>query len=280
MKCVNLDKEFRMYLQKWIKDNQKNYKNYDAMEDAMPQVYSDFLDLPMDLLGGQSPRQYFDAMSDAAALVKYLDDYIKQRVPVPDILLEKIAQMGLASEDALMKMLLKEKSPREGKMLCIDLLRRIDSVKPMQTYVTWQLDRLPDEDEMADLALEALDSMGERAVGAMREAYELASPAGKEALLGLLSKYPCDDVLVGSALEMLRNGTGRTAVLADYLGRMGDPSVVDTLIAIAASDETGYLDYIELRNAIERLGGTAPERDWDANDPEYTALRTLQENRK
>ncbi len=32
-----------------------------------------------------------------------------------------------------------------------------------------------------------------------------------------------------------------------------------------------YLDFIELRNAIEELGGTAPEREFD-DDPTYDAL--------
>ena len=279
MKCVNLDKEFRMYLQKWMKANQKKYPTYDAMEEAMPQVYDGFLETPMALLGGVSPRDYFGAMADAPALVRYMEDYIKQRVPVPDIMLERIAELGPQAEEALMKLLLKERAPKEARLLTIDLLRRIDSIKPMDLYVAWQTARGEGEDEMADLALEALDAMGENAVPAMRKAFDEATNEGREALLGLLSKYPCDDGLVRGALQMLLNREGRIAVLADYLGRMGSQEVLEPLKELAGSDETGYLDYIELRNAIERLGGIAPERDWDETDPEYTALRALQENR-
>ena len=279
MKCVNLDKEFRLYLQQWIKQNQKKYRNYDAMEEAMPEVYSDFLSQPLPLLGGVSPRAFFDGMTDAPALVRYMEDYVKQRVPVPDILLERIASLGAASEEPLLKILLKEKSPRETKLLSIDLLRRIDSVRPMDIYIAWQVSRDDGENDLADKALEALDAMGEKAVAAMRLAYDGATPGGKESLLGLLSKYPCDSALVQSALSLLISGEARVAVLADYLGRMGDDSIVDTLVGIAASEDTGYLDYIELRNAIERLGGVAPERDWDESDPEYNALRALQEKK-
>ena len=35
-----------------------------------------------------------------------------------------------------------------------------------------------------------------------------------------------------------------------------------------------YLTFIELRNAIEEMGGTCPEREFD-EDPEYEALRGL-----
>ena len=47
-------------------------------------------------------------------------------------------------------------------------------------------------------------------------------------------------------------------------------------MARAASEETPYRDYIEMRNAIERLGGDAPERDFQAPDPAYDALRDRQ----
>ena len=47
---------------------------------------------------------------------------------------------------------------------------------------------------------------------------------------------------------------------------------MEALTRRALEDATGgYLDYIELRSAIERLGGEAPEREFD-DDPEYSAL--------
>ena len=68
----------------------------------------------------------------------------------------------------------------------------------------------------------------------------------------------------------------RAAVLADCLGRLGDERALPVLMGLAASEETPYLDYIELRNAIERLGGEAPERNFDAEDPAYEAMRNMQ----
>ena len=52
------------------------------------------------------------------------------------------------------------------------------------------------------------------------------------------------------------------------------------LIRRAASSDTPYLDYIELRSAIEKLGGDAPERDFDETDPAYEALRAMDESGK
>ena len=44
---------------------------------------------------------------------------------------------------------------------------------------------------------------------------------------------------------------------------------------MAGDDRTGYVDFIEVRNAIEMLGGIAPERDFD-DDPDYQALHGVE----
>ena len=66
-------------------------------------------------------------------------------------------------------------------------------------------------------------------------------------------------------------------ILPPFLAKwMGDERALPALTALAASEETPYLDYIELRSAIEALGGEAPEREFDALDPAYEALREKQ----
>ena len=65
-------------------------------------------------------------------------------------------------------------------------------------------------------------------------------------------------------------------VLAAYLGRLGDERALPLLLERAREEGLRYLDYIELRSAIEALGGDAPERDF-GEDPEYEALRGLTE---
>ena len=50
MKCIDFDKAFSMYAMKYFREHAKEYKNYDAMEAAMPDVYARFLDTPADFL--------------------------------------------------------------------------------------------------------------------------------------------------------------------------------------------------------------------------------------
>jgi hypothetical protein len=274
MKCIDFDRQFQLYLSKWMKEHSKDYKNYDAMEDAMPEVYEAFLDMPADWLEGARPGEYFKACADATTLVNQMQEYIRQRVPLPDMLLNRIAELGGDAEDRLMDMLAKPAS-QEGRMTAVTLLRELGSVKPVQLYSGWQQTR-GDDDELCDNALESLGVMGKMAYPAMMEALEFANDAGKEALLSLLSNYPGDERILDSLLGLFADCPGRRAVLANYLGRLGDTRALPALEAAAGDEDTEYLDYIEFRAAIEELGGCAPERIFENTDPRYEALRVKQ----
>ncbi len=275
MKCIDFDREFERCTARWIKEHADEYPNVEAMEDAMPAVYAAFLDTPADWLGGAKPGEYFDQFDRPGMLADWMETYFAQGVPVPDMLLNRISALGLAAEDALLRLLTKEGAPAEARMCAVTLLREIDSVKPMNDYIAWQLARGAD-DEIADNALESLQAMGARAVPAMRARIFDANAEGREALLTLLADYPADAALVDLAVELLLSRGERAAVIADCLGKMGDARALPALIRLAAEEETGYLDYIELRSAIEALGGEAPDRDFDAADPDYEALRSMQ----
>lgn len=277
MRCINFDKEFERYITVWMKEHAREYKNFDAMEAAMPKVYDEFLDTPMNWLAGAKPGEYFQQFDNPRQLVNWMEDYFKQRIPVPDMLMNRIAELGLAAEESLMNMMQKEKATQEIRMAAVTLLREIESIAPMQLYIDWQAARKAGlEDELADNALESLASMEEKAVPAMREALEKASDDGQEALLTLLCNYPGDEAVLACAMRLFQAPGAHIAVIADCLGKLGDERALPLLKDKAASEETEYLDYIELRSAIEALGGEAPEREFDAEDPAYEAMRSMQ----
>ena len=277
MRCINFDKEFERYITIWMKDHAKEYKNFDAMEAAIPQVYDQVLDTPMNWLSGAKPGEYFQQFDNPRQLVNWMEDYFKQRIPVPDMLMNRITELGLAAEEALMNMMLKERATQEIKMAAVTMLREIESCAPMQLYIDWQAARKAgQEDELADNALESLASMGEGAVAAMRIALKNASPDGQEALLTILCNYPGDEAVFDAAMALFQAPGAHIAVIADCLGKLGDERALPILKERAASEETDYLDYIELRSAIEALGGEAPEREFDDEDPAYEAMRSMQ----
>lgn len=276
MKCIDFDKAFSQFAMKWFREHSKEYKNYDAMEAAMPDVYAKFLDTPADFLAGAKPGEYFEQWDDAKVLIDWMEDYFKQRVPVPDMLLNRIASLGEPAEKRLYALLQKERMPREARMTAVGLLREMESTLPMQLYISWQL-RREAEDELCDAACESLVNMGEEAIDPMLAFLPDANDAGQEALCGVLSYYPqTAEKVLPVLLRLIRLPGANVAVLAGYLGRLGDEGALETLIDLALEEDLSYLNYIELRSAIEELGGDAPEREFDESDPEYEAMSRLQ----
>lgn len=278
MKCIDFDKAFSMFALKYFREHAKEYKNYDAMEAAMPDVYARFLDTPADFLANQKPGEYFQAWDDAKTLVDWMEDYIKQRVPTPDMLLNRITQLGEPAARRLFMLLQKERAPQEARMTAVSLLNELQSELPMTLYIDWQKNREA-EDELCDAAMESLVQMGDVTVQPMLSALDEANDAGREALCGALSHYPdTTGRVLKELLRLICLPDANVAVLAGYLGRLGDERALETLIDLALEEDISYLTYIELRSAIEQLGGDAPERNFDDNDPEYEAMSRLQMN--
>lgn len=273
MKLIDFDARFTAYFTEWAKANRKRFHTPDQMGDMMPAVYEKFLETPADWLDGKSPGNYFDGMDDPSALVEWMAAYARGGVPIPDPLLNRIAALKPACEAPLMRLALSEEADMESRMTAVGLLREIASRAPLRAYISWQLTR-EEDDELADSALESLRDMGDEAVPFARAAFDDATLAGREALLDLLTDAPCDEAVFQFALERFQARPDRRALYAGYLGKLGDERALPALLAAAQDPATDYIDFIELRNAIERLGGDAPERAFD-DDPSYDALGKL-----
>ena len=259
--CIDFDEHFAEYTSRWMKEHQKDYRNFDAMEADMPRVYMTFLNTPARWLDGVTPGAYFTQFEDAKDLVDWLCDYCRKGVPVPDLLLEQIQAVGKPCEKRLVALLKEEDAPEEARMTAVGLLRDMGSTQPKMLYISWQLNRA-EEDDLCDNALESLADMGPSVVQPLLEALPKANAAGQEALLDVLANYPGNEQVFQLALRLFRENPSRRALFASYLGKLGD-------------DRTGYVDFIEVRNAIEMLGGIAPERDFD-DDPDYQALHGVE----
>ena len=110
---------------------------------------------------------------------------------------------------------------------------------------------------------------------ALKKALPKANEAGQEALLDILANYPGNEQVFQLAQRLFRANPDRRALFAGYLGKLGDDRAMKDLMAAANDPELNYIDYLEIRNAIERLGGTAPERTFEG-DPTYEALSGMQ----
>ncbi len=272
IQLMDFDAQFSEYLNQWIEKNQHKYKRPEDMEDEMPGVYLKFLNTPASWLEGATPGEYFNRYESAQELCALLRAYAQGEVPVPDTLLDRLAELN--EEPPLMDLAADTAAPCEARMLAIDLLRQLDSTAPMVEYLRWQVDRSQEED-LLDSALESLRAMGDAVRGPAKTAFLAAPQAGKEALLDVLCDFPGDDGVFAFTLECFKTQRDKRALYAGYLAKLDDDRALEALLDAAEDPACSYIDFIEIRSAIERLGSEAPVRDFQ-NDPTYKAVQRLQ----
>ncbi len=275
MKCINFDRAFERYMAEWMKENSEKYKDdMDVIEDMMPDVYLEFLKKPADFLDGIAPQDYFEQFDNADMLVSWLCDYIAQGVPVPDLLLERVTALGDPAEKSLLALVARDDLPEETQMTAISLLREMESKAPMQRYVDY-IASLEEPSDKGDLCAEALMSMGESVVEPILAALSGARQTGRDIFADVLSNYPGDERIYELMIERFVTRDERRALFASYLAKLGDERAIPMLKEAAQSPDINYLDYVEVVNAIEALGGERPPEREFSGDPYYESLRQV-----
>ena len=275
MKCINFDRAFERYMAEWIKENSEKYKDdMDVIEDMMPDVYLEFLKKPADFLDGVAPQDYFEQFDNADMLVNWLCDYIAQGVPVPDLLLERVTALGNPAEKSLLALVARDDLPEETQMTAISLLREMESKAPMQRYIDY-IASLEEPSDKGDLCAEALMSMGESVVEPILAALSGARQTGRDIFADVLSNYPGDERIYELMIERFVTRDERRALFASYLAKLGDERAIPMLKEAAQSPDINYLDYVEVVNAIEALGGERPPEREFSGDPYYESLRRV-----
>ncbi|MCE5343134.1 MAG: hypothetical protein LLF96_06030 [Eubacteriales bacterium] len=272
MERIDFDERFSDDLNTWIEKNRGKYKRPEALEEAAASYYMVWLQKPAPWLGGIAPGAYFDRYTDAAALVALLTDYASAEVPVPDPLLTRLEE--LAQQTPVLALLRDRDAPIGARMHAVDLLRQWESRAPMVDYLRWQVER-DEAEELLDNTLDSLRSMGAEVQKPAKVAFTAADEAGKEALLDVLADFPDDKDVVTFALKQFQTNVDKRALYAGYLGKLDDDRALEPLLNAAEDPKIHYIDFIEIRSAIERLGGEAPIRDF-TGDPTYAAVKRLQ----
>ena len=275
MKCINFDRAFERYMAEWIKKNSEKYKDdMDVIEDMMPDVYLEFLKKPADFLDGVAPQDYFEQFDNADMLVNWLCDYIAQGVPVPDLLLERVTALGNPAEKSLLALVARDDLPEETQMTAISLLREMESKAPMQRYIDY-IASLEEPSDKGDLCAEALMSMGESVVEPILATLSGTGQTGRDIFADVLSNYPGDERIYELMIERFVTRDERRALFASYLAKLGDERAIPMLKEAAQSPDINYLDYVEVVNAIEALGGERPPEREFSGDPYYESLRQV-----
>ncbi len=275
MNPIDFDRAFAKYAHEWVHERMKVEKDLDAIEAEMPDLYRKWLKMPADFLSGISPEDYFAAYGSPEALIGLMREYQAAGIPIPDPLMERLDDMGDAAISPLTALAADERADVSLRMTALNLLIELSAREPMPLCLSL-VDRRESQDELADVAAELLMSMGEDAVPHMLERLDRASDAALDTYLDLLCNFPGDERIYTVTVERFLRLADRRALYANYLAKLGDERALEALNRVMALSDLSYLDYLEVRNAIEVLGGEAPadDRRFDG-DPAYESLKNM-----
>ena len=104
---------------------------------------------------------------------------------------------------------------------------------------------------------------------------ETSTEARRDLLCGILTGAPYDERISAFLRERFCRHPENRALYASYLAKYGDEGALPMLEHAAQEPDVNYLDFIELSNAIEQLGGERPPAREFSGDPYYESLKDL-----
>ena len=255
MKLYDFDGMFDKRLSEYISKNVGKYKE-EEWEDMIPEMYAKFGNTVLKSLG-TSPNGYYAAMSPEE-LVKCLRAHVKNGVPVSEFLCKAIeARPGC--EGMLLPLL---ENGEEGlNQYVVNILGSSPAAIPVYMRM---IEREEDEDfknQCVDFIKENADLVKEQALEDYKNGVE------KPLMLEILSKVKERDGRVYDMLLAEFLSGEDVPMHAGYLASYGDERALPYLLEKIDEEGISYIEYQELKYAIEALGGEyTKQRDFSGDE--------------
>ncbi len=255
MKLYDFDGMFDKKLSDYISKNVGKFKE-EEWEDMIPGMYAKFGDTVIKSLG-VSPNAYYAAMS-SEELIKCLRAHVKNDVPVSEFLCKAIESR---TECADMLIPLLESGDEKLKSYVVNILGADKKAIPVyMRLITGDADE-DFKNQCADFIKENADLVIESAI----ENYK--NGVGKPLMLEILSKVTARDDRVFDILIKEFRGGDDVPMLAGYLAAYGDERALPYLMDKIDEENIPYVEFQELKYAIEALGGEySKQRDFSGDE--------------
>lgn len=250
---IDFDGKFNEYLEQYAEKMLKEGKKAEEIESAIPKIYEKW---------AQEASKYFDGM-ESSELVRMLGAYMDEECDVPDILLERISSDRGCEQDVYD--MLKEDRCENDKIVLMNILADMGSSLPAQEYIR-MICSMEDED-MSDSAAEALRYMPEVSDDVLSAYDEADDVCVKEKLMYVLVYSSEKKEGLAQRLNELMEISSRKAVTAGLMSYYGDDKCLSALKKAEDDENIDYIDYVEICDAVEALGGeTSRQREFNGDE--------------
>lgn len=264
----DFDKLFEKFLRNKIEES--DGLTPDEIEEKIPEFYEEWATTPNPETNGLSPEGYFANVTDPKKLVDMFVESNKGDCNPCSLLCDRIAEVK-GCDEYLKKLVDKAADPKTA-IAALNLLCESGADMPVEKMTEIMLDETADEglrEACADELKECVADAAERLFAAI----PAASVALKEMIADVLVEGEKDERTY-SLLRELFAVSDNLPFVAGLIGKYGDERAAEYLYP--ALDDCNYMEYIEIRNAIEQMGGVVDDTARDFSDDEfYKAIKNL-----
>jgi hypothetical protein len=255
-------------------EENKNKYTEKQWEDLIPKLYKKFGDTFVAKVKC-TPKEYYAKMADTE-LVETLESHLREDVPIPEFLCAELEKRG---ETELLLPLL-HSADESAAEYAFNLIG--DDPRAYTTYFSLLTANGGTEELRTDITevfkLHA-DEMKEKVLAAYREG------CAQGYMLEIMSRVKARDDEVFDILMKAFLAADDTSLTSGYLAAYGDERALPALLRKIEDRSIGFVEFQELKYAIEALGGEYTEpRDFSADKDylaiEAAAIKTAEENHR
>jgi len=277
---IDFEKEFQTYLHEWMKKS--DVVDASEIDDMVPVLYEKWLTTPSEAFLSIKPVDFFKPIEDPTKLMEILGKYIFSDISVPGPLLNEIGK----HEEEIYPLLLKsiesynidDQGMEKFIIYCIELIDEMDKNHPLDDYIRI-IKKANSSSNIIEVLVEILRAeIFDLSVHTkIKNAYvNTAFEFSKDCFLDLLSELPFDDGAYDFILECFETEVAKSGLYAHMLAKIGNDACLDTLTKRIKDPQLNYFNYLQVKEALEELGGVCDiARDFEG-DPYFDKISTLE----
>ena len=260
MKLIDFDGLFDEKLTQYMEENKNKYTEK-QWENVIPKLYRKFGDTHIAKLGC-TPKEYYAKMTDTE-LTETLSAHLTSDVPVPEFLCAEIESRG--ETERLLPLL-----ESEDEVLATYAVNLIgDNEAAYEAYFRILTEKRFGEELRNDI-IEVFKFHADKVKDGVLSMLE--TQGLQEYMLEILSRVKERDERIYDLLIAAFRTEEDLSMHASYLAAYGDERALPLLLERIEDRTLGFVDFQELKYAIEALGGEYDEPRDFSEDKDYLAV--------
>lgn len=255
MKPIDFDTLFDNYVNEYLTSVLGKIKP-EEIEKQIPVKYIEWLTTECDELDGATPKDFIESLRDSGKYGEYILSYVKAGEDISSIIAE-----SCTAEDIPVLIDIIRNYPDYACPACA-IIKDIKSTEADKVVLDIILNP-ESEPALVDIAVEMLsDGTHPEIVDDILKVIDDVDDLTQRNLVDVLYRYKGNSQIYAWIVKLWRRDIENRHIYCSYLGSYGNPDAIELLLDYADNAIMDYYEFMELRNAVEMLGGEMPKKEY------------------